>query len=292
MKYYVATFSIACAPDLAEAARDLLAEAAGEAGFEAFEETDGGLLGYVQTTLFNADVLEEAIADFPLEDVSISYTVAEADYADWNAEWEEQGFEPIRVAGRCVIYDAKHTDRDAVLAESQPSQPLSIFIEARQAFGTGTHETTRMMLDELLSLQLEGRAVLDCGCGTGILGIAAAMAGAREVMGYDIDEWSADNARHNAALNGVAMDVRLGDAQVLSDIRERFDVVLANINRNILLADMPLFVQTLRRGGRLLLSGFYASDVDLLLQKAASLRLTPVGRRSDGDWTCLAFERG
>lgn len=292
MKYYVATFSIACAPDVAEAARDLLAEAAGEAGFEAFEETDGGLLGYVQTTLFEPAVLDQAIADFPLEGVSISYTVAEADYADWNAEWEEQGFEPIRVAGRCVIYDAKHTDRDAVLAGDQSSQTLSIFIEARQAFGTGTHETTRMMLDALLSLPLEGRSVLDCGCGTGILGIAAAMAGAREVMGYDIDEWSADNARHNAALNGVELDVRLGDAQVLSDIRERFDVVLANINRNILLADMPLFVQTLRPGGRLLLSGFYASDVDLLLQKAASLQLTPVGRRSDGDWTCLVFERG
>lgn len=292
MKYFVATFSIACDDALRQVASDLLAEAAGEAGFEAFAETADGLEGYVQTSLFCREALDEAIASLPLEGVNISYTLAEADYEDWNSAWEEEGFDPICVADRCIIYDAKHTDRTAVEADDQHSATMKIFIEARQAFGTGTHETTRMMLAELLSTDVRGLSVLDCGCGTGILGIAASQAGATDVMGYDIDEWSTENARHNALLNNVSnFEVLLGDASVLSDIRERFDVVMANINRNILLADMPLFVQTLKPQGLLLLSGFYASDVELLQEKAHTTGLSFVSSRSDADWTCLVFRK-
>ena len=138
-------------------------------------------------------------------------------------------------------------------------------------------------------MQLEGKSVLDCGCGTGILSIAAAKCGATHCVGYDIDEWSVDNSRHNAQLNGVDMRVLLGDASVTATLNEKFDVVLANINRNILLADMPAFVGVMKEGGALILSGFYPSDTAMLCDKAATLGLTLTAQKSNGDWACLMF---
>ncbi len=282
MKYFEVEFTI---NPMSADASDLLAALAGDAGFETFEEAENGLKGYVQQSLFDEDALRSCIADFPIEGISIIYNVREAEDRDWNEQWEQEGFEPI-IIPPLAIHDGRHLPE----VESE----ISIEIDAKLAFGTGTHETTRMICKELISTvpELEEVRVLDCGTGTGILSIAALKLGASEAVGYDIDEWSADNARHNAVINRV--DERftslLGDASVIDTIEGEFDFVLANINRNILLADMPRFVSKMHSGSKLILSGFYTADSPLLIQKAADLGLTFVSQNQDQDWACLVFK--
>lgn len=288
MKYYVANFDIECADELLQPARELLSAAACEAGFEAFEDTDNGIAGYVQRQLYDKEALDAAIVDYMPEGTQVTYNIEEVPDQDWNQDWEDQGFEPIGVSDHLVIYDAKHTDMSMFAGDDGV---MRIFIEARNAFGTGTHQTTRMILRRLLGMDLTGKSVLDCGCGTGILGIVALRLGANRVLGYDIDEWSSENAKHNAALNGVNnLDVLLGDASVLDGVKEEFDVVIANINRNILLNDMTAFRSHLKTGGRLILSGFYETDVPMLEQAAQSNGLTIIDVVTDGEWACAMFE--
>ena len=288
MKYYVANFDIECAEELLQPARELLSAAACEAGFEAFEDTDNGIAGYVQRQLYDKEALDAAIADYMPEGTKVTYNIEEVPDQDWNQDWEDEGFEPIGVSDHLVIYDAKHTDMSMFAGDDGV---MRIFIEARNAFGTGTHQTTRMILRRLLGMDLTGKSVLDCGCGTGILGIVALRLGANRVLGYDIDEWSSENAKHNAALNGVDnLDVLLGDASVLDGVKEEFDVVIANINRNILLNDMTAFRSHLKTGGRLILSGFYETDVPMLEQAAQSNGLTIIDVVTDGEWACAMFE--
>ena len=296
MKYFEVNMTIEpCSQD----AQDLLAALAGEAGFETFEETADGLKGYVQQALFDEETLKSVLAVFPIENTHITYKVQEAEDRDWNEQWEQEGFEPIEVRWKMedgrgemedrllVIHDGRHLPSDI---SHQPST-IMIEIDAHMAFGTGTHETTRMICRQLLSMPLEGLRVLDCGCGTGILGICALKLGASSCVGYDIDEWSADNTRHNAVINHV--DDRLtalcGDASVLNGFTTEFNVVLANINRNILLQDMERFVSVMAPGATLILSGFYQSDCDLLTQKAQEQGLRPTLVTTDGDWACCVF---
>lgn len=286
MKYLVAEFKIECQDGMIQIARDLLTDALGEAGFETFEDTEDGIKGYVQESLFDKNAMNDVISNFMLPDVTINANIQEAEYKNWNEEWEEAGFERININDSITIYDARHDDGNGI------ASGISIGIETKQAFGTGTHETTRMIVSTLLNIDLKGKRVLDCGCGTGILGIAASKLGASEVVGYDIDEWSSENAIHNAELNGVGnMKVMLGDASVLKSVEGKFDVVLANINRNILLADMPAFVSVMADNSLLILSGFYASDVDLLIEKASSLGLSKIDSKSDSEWTCLVLKK-
>ena len=279
MKYFEVEFTI---NPMSVDASDLLADLALEAGFETYEETENGLLGYVQQGLFDEDALRSCIAEFPIEGTSIIYNVREAEDRDWNEQWEQEGFEPI-IIPPLAIHDGRHLPE----VESE----ISIEIDAKLAFGTGTHETTRMICREIIQYA-RGARVLDCGTGTGILSIAALKLGAIDAIGYDIDEWSADNARHNAVINRV--DERftslLGDASVIDTIEGEFDLVLANINRNILLADMPRFVSKMHSGSKLILSGFYTADSPLLIQKAADLGLTFVSQNQDQDWACLVFK--
>lgn len=286
MKYLVAEFKIECQDGMIQIARDLLTDALGEAGFETFEDTEDGIKGYVQESLFDENAMNDVISNFMLPDVTINANIQEAEYKNWNEEWEEAGFERININDSITIYDARHDDGNGI------ASGISIGIETKQAFGTGTHETTRMIVSTLLNIDLKGKRVLDCGCGTGILGIAASKLGASEVVGYDIDEWSSENAIHNAELNGVGnMKVMLGDASILKSVEGKFDVVLANINRNILLADMPAFVSVMADDSLLILSGFYASDVDLLIEKASSLGLSKIDSKSDSEWTCLVLKK-
>ena len=276
-------------------AQDILSALAGEAGFETFEETPTGLKGYVQQALFDEDALKLALEGFPFENVTLTYSIQEAEDKDWNEQWEQEGFEPIEVRckkedGRCrtlVIHDGRHLPSDIDL---QPSA-IMIEIDAHLAFGTGTHETTRMICGMLLDMQLDGLRVLDCGCGTGILGICALKLGAASAVGYDIDEWSADNTRHNAVINRVDdhLTALCGDASVLSGFGAEFNLVMANINRNILINDMEGFRSVMAPKAQLILSGFYKNDCALLESKAQTLGLSLKETRTDGDWACLLF---
>lgn len=288
MKYFVANFKIECEAELMQPARELLSAAACEAGFEAFEDTDDGLLGYVQRPMYDKEALDAAIADYMPEGAAVSYAVEKVPDQNWNQGWEDEGFEPIGVSDNLVIYDAKQTDREMFAGDDGV---MRIFIEARNAFGTGTHQTTRMILRRLFAMDVQGKSVLDCGCGTGILGITASRLGADPVLGYDIDEWSADNAQHNAALNGVEnMSVMLGDASVLNNVAECFDVVIANINRNILIADMPAFRAHMKQGAQLILSGFYEADVPMIEAAAKEHGLSLCDVVTDEEWACALFK--
>lgn len=295
MKYYEISFTIApCSQD----ARDLLSALAGEAGFETFEETDNGLKGYVQQQLFDKSALDSVIKSFPMPRTRIKYKVAEAEDRDWNEQWEQEGFDPIviqaeghksKTSRTVVVHDGLHLP-DSLTPHNSP---LTIEINARMAFGTGTHQTTRLMCQQLTGTDLRGWRVLDCGCGTGILGICALMLGAYSCTAYDIDEWSVDNTRHNSVVNHVddLMTVLHGDATLLDTIGQHFELVMANINRNILLQDMERFVHVLKRGGRLMLSGFYQSDCTQLESKAQTLGLKLQQTTHDGDWACMVFKR-
>ena len=289
MKYLKTIFTlIAEDGNSLQAARDLLADELGNYGYEAFEETpEGQLVGYIQQDAYHEAVVNEVIKNRLMSDVAITYSTEEIENQDWNAAWEEEGFEPINVKNMITIYDARHT-ADSTLF----STPVSIGIHATNAFGTGTHETTRMMVEALLELPLSGKNVLDCGCGTGILGIAALKCGAKHVVSYDIDEWSAENTRYNAELNGVSpqMDILHGDVNILTHVEGIFDVIVANINRNILLDDMEHFHNVLAKGGTLAISGFYEDDAPLLVERAQALGLNEVKRKTDNNWCTIIFQ--
>lgn len=284
MKYKIADFKIACTPELTQIAKDLLPDLMGEFGFESFEDTPDGLKGYIPADLMDANSLKQVLDTFPLEGVNITYTLSDTEDKNWNEAWENTGFAPINIDDKVVIYDARTGKKPT------DDSLINIGIEAKQAFGTGTHETTRMMIGAMLQLSLKGKRVLDCGCGTGILGIAALKLGAEAVVGFDIDEWSVENTQHNAAINEVDnIEVFHGDAHVLSHVSGVFDVVLANINRNILLNDMPTYLEIMNAGSVLIISGFYEEDVELLDEKANSLGLVKTSQKSDNHWCCLTF---
>ena len=279
MKYYEVEFTLEpCSQD----ARDILSALAGEAAFETFEETENGLTGYVQQEMFDQPLLDAVLEGFPLGDTHIFYKVREAEDRDWNEQWEQEGFDPIVVNSRLTIHDGRHLPTETT--------PLSIEIDARLAFGTGTHETTRMICATLLDSNVAGCNVLDCGCGTGILSICALKLGATSCTAYDIDQWSVENTRHNSVINQVDSRITIlhGDATLLDSLQQRFNLVMANINRNILLQDMERFVSVMAPQGTLLLSGFYQQDCALLQSKAQALGLTLQDTRHDGDWACLS----
>ena len=290
MKYFEVAFTLS--PYSTDAC-DVLAALAGEVGFETFMETEDGLTGYVQQALFNEQTLKETIEDFPFDGISINYNVREAEDKDWNEQWEQEGFEPIEVRRKMedgrgiIIHDGRH------LPVNISDQDITIEIDAKLAFGTGTHETTRMICSTLLDLfgNLSPLKVLDCGTGTGILAICALKLGASEAVGYDIDEWSADNARHNAVINRVddRFTSLLGDVNILKEVEGSFDLVMANISRNILLADMPMMHEKMAPGAQLILSGFYTADIPMLTEKAQSLGMKLVAQEEDNDWACVVF---
>ena len=297
MKYFEVTFILT---PYSNDACDVLAALAGEVGFETFVETETGLTGYVQQSLFDEQALKEALEDFPFEGVSIGYDVQEAEDKDWNEQWEQEGFEPIvvecgvRHVKTLIIHDGRHLPADVSSLHTPHSSLLEIEIDAKLAFGTGTHETTRMICSTLLDIfgNLSPLKALDCGTGTGILAICALKLGAKEAIGYDIDEWSVDNARHNAVINQVddRFTSLLGDVTILKEMEGTFDLVMANINRNILLADMPMMHEKMAPGARLILSGFYTADIPLLREKAQSLGMTLIAKKEDNDWACLVFQ--
>ncbi|MBR5062026.1 MAG: 50S ribosomal protein L11 methyltransferase [Prevotella sp.] len=284
MKYLVAKFDIEAKDSKTmETACDLLCDLLGQVGFEAFEETEEGLDAYILEESFDKksmDILQE----FCLSGVVWSYKVENVEDKDWNETWEQAGFDPIIIGDKCIIYDAKHPIPDTLHPQ------VNVGIDARLAFGTGNHETTRMVISALFDMEVEGRRVLDCGCGTGILGIVASLLGAKEVIGYDIDEWSVENTRHNATINHVGnIEVFHGDARVLSHVSGVFDIVLANINRNVLVADMHHFHDVMAPKACLILSGFYSEDIPILLEEAKKEGLECLSQATDNNWASLVL---
>lgn len=270
--------------------RDIIAALAGDNGFESFSEDKGKLIGYCQEELFHAESLENTLQNFPIPDVEITFTASNVEDRNWNEEWEKAGFDPIIIDNQCAIVCGNKLE-DANHQQDIDSIPTKIVIDAKQAFGTGTHETTQMIVSLLLSQNLTGKRVLDCGCGTGILGIVAAKYGAKEVVAYDIDEWSVNNAQHNAELNEVELDVLEGDKRVLSHVNGVFDYVLANINRNIILEDLSAFVSVMTTNSRIILSGFYEQDAEIILKEAENLGLEECKRVMNHNWCCLLLEK-
>lgn len=283
MKYFEVDFQLS---PLSQDACDILAALTADAGFESFEETQHGIRGYVQQPLLDRQALEDIVNNFPIMGTNIIYTISEAEDKDWNEQWEQEGFEPIIVGNnRLAIHDGRHL----------PSQPadISVEIDARLAFGTGTHETTQMICEWMLDMPMKGLRVMDAGCGTGILGIIALKLKASHVTAYDIDEWSSDNTRHNAVINRVdsQLSVYCGDASLLDSKTADYDLVLANINRNILLNDMPRFCQIMKQDAKLILSGFYTEDIPLLEARGKELGLTLTGAKNRDKWASIIMQR-
>lgn len=288
MEYYVTHFTILADASLMQSCRELLADTVSEAGYEAFEDTTDGVDAYIQTQLLNPELTKQLIDDFPIAEATITFTSEEVEQENWNAEYEKEVFDPIRVGDTCIIYDATSPEADHLAA----SAPISIAIDQHMAFGNGAHETTKMIVTELVTSDLKDKRVLDCGCGTGILSIVAKRCGATHVTAYDIDEWSVENTRHNANINNIELiDVLLGDVSVLSHVDGVFDIIVANINRNILINDMSQIIETLAPGGSLILSGFYEEDIPLLKEAAQQLGLHETKQTTDNSWAMLIFKR-
>ena len=283
MKYFEVDFQLS---PLSQDACDILAALTADAGFESFEETQHGIRGYVQQPLLDRQALEDIVNNFPIMGTNIIYTINKAEDKDWNEQWEQEGFEPIIVGNnRLAIHDGRHL----------PSQPadISVEIDARLAFGTGTHETTQMICEWMLDMPMKDLRVMDAGCGTGILGIIALKLKASHVTAYDIDEWSSGNTRHNAVINRVdsQLSVYCGDATLLDSKTADYDLVLANINRNILLNDMPRFCQIMKQDAKLILSGFYTEDIPLLEARGKELGLTLTGAKNRDKWASIIMQR-
>lgn len=265
-------------PAGAVAFTELIMARLGEAGFESFSETDEGLLAYIPSAQFDPAMLNNPML-WP-EGVEVEYTWAVIPEENWNAVWESN-FEPVTLAGRCHIRAPFHP--------AMPALEYEIVIEPKMSFGTAHHETTALMIEYLIDLPVKGLSVLDMGCGTGVLAILATMRGAAKVTAIDNDEWAYRNALENVEKNKTTgIDVYIGDATLLKEMK--FDFIIANINRNILLNDMHAYCQSLKRGGTLLMSGFYRQDLDAIKTSAESLGLKYQGYRERNNWVAACFE--
>ena len=256
--------------------RDLLVDTLGNEGpYESFVETKEGLKAYVSADKYDLHFLKVTVETFP---VPLKYTVEEMEDKNWNEEWEK-GHQAVLVeynGGSVWVRAPFHPHRDDVSYE--------LIIEPKMSFGTAHHPTTYMMLSYVAELDMVGKRVLDMGCGTAVLGILAKMRGASYVEGVDIDEWAFNNARENAATNNVEITLKLGDATTLQG---SFDIIIANINRNILLADMERYAAVLNAGGTLLLSGFYEADEAALVARAKELGMTLKNKKNRDGWSAL-----
>ncbi len=257
-----------------------IAEAAlSELPFESFTIEDGVLKAYIQEELFCEDDFNDMFL-WDLPDMEISYEKKIIPQQDWNAVWESN-FTPIDVDGKAMVRAPFH---------SAPASGIDIIIEPRMSFGTGHHQTTYMMMQHLLSMDIDGKDVCDMGCGTAVLAILAKKLGGKNVVGIDIDQWAYDNAQDNIQANGVPdITVKLGGADALGD--EKFDILLANINRNILLRYMQDYCAAIRDGGHLFLSGFYVPDAPVLIEEAARYGFKMVDAIEKDHWTALHLRK-
>lgn len=238
---------------------DILSANLSEVGFESFVQSEENLLAYITGEKFSTMIIDKIIEIFPF-DATITYSFKAIEDKNWNEEWEKNFFKPITFEDKCIIYSSFNKP------EEKEKYDYQIQIDPKMSFGTGHHQTTGLMISEILKLNLADKDVLDMGCGTAILAILASMRGSKNITAIDIDEWAYNNAIENIGLNNINnIEVLLGDATMLGD--KKYDVILANINRNILLEDIPAYSDVLNAGGKLIMSGFYQQDIPLISEK-------------------------
>jgi len=256
---------------------DVLAAQLGEIGFDSFVATLEGLNAYIIKSAFEEQKLKELLEEFPFEAI-INYKVIAIETKNWNEEWEKNFFQPIVIGNECVIHSSFHKD--------VPKAQYDIVIDPKMAFGTGHHETTSLMISEILKMNLKDKTVLDMGCGTAVLAILASMRGATNILAIDIDKWCTDNSIENIEINNISnITVQLGDADLLKG--KKFDVILANINRNILLNDIESYSSCLSAGNELFMSGFYKEDIPLIEAEATRNNLILQYFNEKNNWVAV-----
>lgn len=259
--------------------RDVLIAQLGEIGYDSFLETETGFEAFIPENRFSKEYFYHVIRAFD-EDFTFEISFETHESKNWNEEWEKNYFKPLLAGNECVVRAPFHT--------GFPKAKYEIVIEPNMAFGTGNHETTLMMLEYILEENMEGKTVLDMGCGTGILGILASMKGALNVTAIDIDEWAFTGAGENAALNNTGnIEVKQGDVSLLGN--ETFDIILANIQRNVLLADLPAYSRCLNTNGKVFLSGFFAADMPAIKARAEEVGLNDASFKTKNNWVACAF---
>ena len=260
-----------------EPASDILIAELGEAGFESFVEEEDDVLAYIQKTDWSNNILDNLqILQNPR--YKFTYDYKEIEQENWNATWE-QNFQPIIVDDICMIRAPFH---EPIGVE------YDIVIEPKMSFGTGHHETTHMMLQHILQLNVKDKTVLDMGSGTGVLAILTAMKGATEIDAIDIDNWCYLNAKENVERNGMDfISVKEGDVLLIKD--KKYDLIIANINRNILLADIPAYAHSLNKNGILLLSGFYTQDLEMITEKCKENSLKFEKNLERNNWVAAKY---
>ncbi len=257
---------------------EILIAELGYTGFESFVETEEGVTAYIQKDEWNANILED-INILDSEEFKIEYTFSEIEQINWNSEWEKN-FDPIEVDGKCTVRAPFHPAKNF---------EYEIVIEPKMSFGTGHHETTFMMMQFILENDFENKTVLDMGCGTAVLAILAEMRGASKLDAIDIDEWCFENSMENIERNNCEdISVFLGDASLLSG--KKYDVIIANINRNILLNDMQVYRESLNNDGELYLSGFYKEDLPIITESCNNLGFTFVENKEKNKWVAAKFK--
>ncbi len=256
---------------------EILIAELGYAGFESFTETETGVLAYIQKHECRDDILED-IYILSSGEFNISYNIKEIESVNWNEEWEKN-FDAIEVDNICTVRAPFHEKKDF---------KYDIVIEPKMSFGTGHHETTYMMLQFVLENNFQDKSLLDMGCGTSVLAILAAMKGASEVDAIDIDEWCFENSKENVERNNCDnISVYLGDASLLEN--KKYDVILANINRNILLEDISKYRKSLNAGGSLYMSGFYKEDLEIITETCNKSGLNFVENKERNNWIAAKF---
>lgn len=256
-----------------------------DAGYESFVATDDGVSAFIKQEIFEGSVISDIIGQYPFKS-KITWNEEYIVGQDWNEEWEKNFFKPMVIAGKCVIHSTFHAD--------YPKLKYDITIDPKMAFGTGHHSTTSLIVSELLSMNLQGKSILDMGTGTGILSIVGVKHGANHAVGVEIDEAAYTNALENIQLNEVSDKIELhhGDVSAVSKYAdESFDIVLANINRNVIVADIDKYTQYLKKDGVMLLSGFYTEDVEIVEKVAQINNLTALYMKSDNNWVLLVLKK-
>ncbi len=259
---------------------DILMAELSEIGFDIFEDTDSGIQAYCPLHVYHAEAAQEIIERYRfLGPIDVEEAVIEKQ--NWNAVWETN-YDPIRISDRVNIRASFH--------EPDPTVDLDIVINPKMSFGTGHHETTSLMVQAMFELSLQNKSLLDVGTGTGILTFIAIKLGATRVHGFDIDPWSVENSIENAALNACEM-VTFQEGTIRDEPAATYDVVLANINRNILLDEIAEYVARLAPGGILLLSGFYTDDIPYLVEAAQALGMVVEAETNLRNWACLRLKK-